>query len=54
MVDVLTWTVQQRLELEERGRLLREELAGVEVRLARLEAAEVVFGRRCGRDAARP
>ncbi|WP_037650446.1 hypothetical protein [Streptomyces flavidovirens] len=44
MTDVLTWTVQQRLELEERAELLRKELAGVEARLARLEAAEVVFG----------
>ncbi|WP_153812209.1 hypothetical protein [Streptomyces sp. SUK 48] len=44
MTDVLTWTVQQRLELEERARLLRKELAGVEARLVRLEAAEVVFG----------
>ncbi|WP_415954419.1 hypothetical protein [Streptomyces sp. KLOTTS4A1] len=46
MTDVLTWTVQQRLELEERAQLLRKELAGVEARLARLEAAEVVFGGR--------
>ncbi|CAL9664886.1 hypothetical protein [Streptomyces sp. Tu 3180] len=29
MTDVLTWTVQQRLELEERAELLRTELAGI-------------------------
>jgi hypothetical protein len=44
MTDVLTWTVQQRLELEERAELLRKELAGIESQLTRLEAAEVVFG----------
>ncbi|WP_405673973.1 hypothetical protein [Streptomyces sp. NBC_01530] len=44
MTDVLTWTVQQRLELEERAELLRKELAGIESQLPRLEAAEVVFG----------
>lgn len=44
MVDVLTWTVQQRLELEERAEALRKELAEVEGRLVRLEAAEAVFG----------
>ncbi|GAA2657924.1 hypothetical protein [Streptomyces lunalinharesii] len=44
MTDVLTWTVQQRLELEERAELLRRELAGVESQLTRLDAAEVVFG----------
>lgn len=44
MTDVLTWTVQQRLELEERAELLRKELAEIEGRLARLEAAETVFG----------
>ena len=44
MTDVLTWTVQQRLELEERAELLRKELAGTESQLTRLEAAEVVFG----------
>ncbi|WP_327723613.1 hypothetical protein [Streptomyces europaeiscabiei] len=43
MTDVLTWTVQQRLELEERAELLRKELAGTESQLTRLEAAEVVF-----------
>lgn len=43
MTDALTWTVQQRLELEERAALLRKELTGVEARLARLEAAEAVF-----------
>ncbi|MFJ2417970.1 hypothetical protein [Streptomyces brevispora] len=44
MTDVLTWTVQQRLELEERAEPLRKELAGVESQLTRLDAAEVVFG----------
>ena len=44
MTDVLTWTVQQRLELEGRAELLRKELSGIESQLARLEAAEVVFG----------
>ncbi|MFJ2420023.1 hypothetical protein [Streptomyces brevispora] len=44
MTDVLTWTVQQRLELEERAELIRKELAGVESQLTRLDAAEVVFG----------
>ncbi|MEV6619265.1 hypothetical protein AB0N31_36565, partial [Streptomyces sp. NPDC051051] len=29
MTDVLTWTVQQWLELEERAELLRTELAGI-------------------------
>jgi hypothetical protein len=29
MTDVLTWTVQQRLELEERAELLRTEPAGI-------------------------
>ncbi|MEV6400837.1 hypothetical protein AB0M39_39700 [Streptomyces sp. NPDC051907] len=44
MTDVLTWTLQQRLELEERAEVLRKELAEVEGRLVRLEAAEAVFG----------
>ncbi|MFI1488726.1 hypothetical protein [Streptomyces sp. NPDC020747] len=44
MPDVLTWTVQQRLALEGRAELLRKELSGIESQLARLEAAEVVFG----------
>ncbi|MEH0443855.1 MULTISPECIES: hypothetical protein [unclassified Streptomyces] len=44
MTDVLTWTVEQRVELEERAELLRKEQAGIETRLTRLEAAEVVFG----------
>ncbi|MFI2780249.1 hypothetical protein [Streptomyces sp. ALB3] len=44
MTDVLTWTVQQRLELEERAGVLRKELDDVEGRLARLEAAEAGFG----------
>lgn len=44
IVDVLTWTVERRMYLAERAELLRKELAGIEVEVARLEAAEVVFG----------
>ncbi|MFD2683737.1 hypothetical protein ACFS5L_02455 [Streptomyces phyllanthi] len=43
-MDVLTWTVERRMHLAERAELLRKELAGIEVEVARLEAAEVVFG----------
>ena len=43
MTDVLTWTVERR-ELAERAELLRKELAEIDVEVARLEAAEVVFG----------
>ncbi|MFI7406952.1 hypothetical protein ACIBW9_41970 [Streptomyces sp. NPDC049541] len=43
-MDVLTWTVERRMYLAERAELLRKELAGIEVEVARLEAAEVVFG----------
>ncbi|WP_405539579.1 hypothetical protein OG787_46535 [Streptomyces sp. NBC_00075] len=46
MTDVLTWTIERRLELAERAELLRKELAEVEV--ARLEAAEMVFGQWAG------
>ncbi|MCX5064185.1 hypothetical protein OG895_43765 [Streptomyces sp. NBC_00201] len=44
MTDVLTWTVERRVELAERAELLRKELAGIDAEVARLEAAEVVFG----------
>lgn len=44
IVDVLTWTVERRVQLAERAELLRKELAGIEAEVARLEAAEVVFG----------
>lgn len=44
MTDVLTWTIGQRLELEQRAEQLRKELTEVEMRLARLEAAEITFG----------
>ncbi|MEU9283088.1 hypothetical protein [Streptomyces sp. NPDC048341] len=44
MVDVLTWTVERRVQLAERAELLREELAEIDAEVARLEAAEVVFG----------
>ncbi|MBT2394370.1 hypothetical protein J7E87_34470 [Streptomyces sp. ISL-1] len=43
-MDVLTWTVERRVQLAERAELLRKELAGIEAEVARLEAAEVVFG----------
>lgn len=44
MTDVLTWTIGRRLELAKRAELLRRELDGLELGVARLEAAEVVFG----------
>jgi hypothetical protein len=44
MTDVLTWTIERRLELAERAELLRKELGELELEVARLEAAEVVFG----------
>ncbi|MFJ9246860.1 hypothetical protein [Streptomyces sp. NPDC101776] len=44
MTDVLTWTVERRVELAERAELLRKELAGIDAEVARLEAAEVVIG----------
>ncbi|MEV0282450.1 hypothetical protein AB0I22_39700 [Streptomyces sp. NPDC050610] len=44
MTDVLTWTIERRVELAERAELLRKELAGIDAEVARLEAAEVVFG----------
>ncbi|GAA2424925.1 hypothetical protein [Streptomyces glaucus] len=44
MVDVLTWTIEQRMRLTERAELLRKELAEIDAELGRLEAAEVVFG----------
>ncbi|WP_433455464.1 hypothetical protein ACQPXS_45935 [Streptomyces sp. CA-142005] len=44
MTDVLTWTIERRIELADRAELLRKELAGIESEVARLEAAEVVFG----------
>ncbi|GCB53132.1 hypothetical protein [Streptomyces sp. NL15-2K] len=44
MTDMLTWTIERRVQLSERAELLRKELAGLEVEVARLEAAEVVFG----------
>ena len=44
MTDVLTWAIERRVQLTERAELLRRELAGLEVEVARLEAAEVVFG----------
>ncbi|MGW2893013.1 hypothetical protein ACWDDN_48575 [Streptomyces griseoruber] len=43
-MDVLTWTVERRMYLAKRAELLRKELAGIGVEVARLEAAEVVFG----------
>ncbi|MEV0784712.1 hypothetical protein AB0I52_17425 [Streptomyces sp. NPDC050423] len=44
MADVLTWTMEQRFQLEERAELLRMELAEIEAQVARLEAAQAVFG----------
>lgn len=44
MTDVLTWTIERRLELAKRAELLRKELGELELEVARLEAAEVVFG----------
>ncbi|GAA3910070.1 hypothetical protein [Streptomyces lannensis] len=44
MTDVLTWTIGRRLELANRAELLRKELGELELEVARLEAAEVVFG----------
>jgi hypothetical protein len=44
MTDVLTWTIERRLELAERAELLRKELGELELDVARSEAAEVVFG----------
>jgi hypothetical protein len=44
MVDVLTRTVERRVLLAGRAERLRKELAEIDVEVARLEAAEVVFG----------
>ncbi|MGW1365398.1 hypothetical protein ACWCQP_49860 [Streptomyces chartreusis] len=44
MTDVLTWTIGRRLELAKRAELLRKELGELELEVARLEAAKVVFG----------
>ncbi|WP_055495236.1 hypothetical protein [Streptomyces sp. TP-A0356] len=43
-MDVLTWTIERRMNLAERAELLRKEVAEIEVEVARLEAAEIVFG----------
>lgn len=44
MVDVLVWTMERRVVLTERAELLRKELAEIEVEVARLESAEIVYG----------
>ncbi|MHC3472616.1 hypothetical protein ACYF6T_28525 [Streptomyces sp. 7R007] len=44
MADVLAWTIERRIELADRAELLRKDLAGIESEVARLEAAEAVFG----------
>jgi len=44
MTDVLTWTIGRRLEPAKRAGLLGKELGELELEVARLEAAEVVFG----------
>ncbi|MEU6512468.1 hypothetical protein [Streptomyces sp. NPDC046942] len=43
-MDVLTWTIEQRMQLAEQAVVLRKELAETDAELAWLEAAEVVFG----------
>ncbi|MFD4860615.1 hypothetical protein [Streptomyces atratus] len=44
MVDVLVWVMQRRVVLADRAERLRRELAEIDAEVARLEAAEVVFG----------
>lgn len=44
MADVLAWTIERRVMLAGRAELLRKELAEIDVEVARLEAAEVVYG----------
>lgn len=38
MVDVLTWTIERRVQLAERAERLRKELAEIDAEVARLEA----------------
>lgn len=42
MADVLVWVMHRRVVLAARAEQLREELAGIDAAVARLEAAEVV------------
>lgn len=44
MADVLVWVMQRRIVLADRAERLRKELAEIDAEVARLEAAEVVFG----------
>ncbi|MFI6726051.1 hypothetical protein NRF20_38255 [Streptomyces sp. R-74717] len=44
VVNVLTWVMQRRLVPADRAERLRGELTELDAELARLEAAEVVFG----------
>ncbi|MEV7931291.1 hypothetical protein [Kitasatospora sp. NPDC088779] len=44
MADVLVWVMERRIVLSDRAERLRKELAEIEAEVARLEAAEVVFG----------
>lgn len=44
MTDVLTWTIERRVQLTDQAELLRKEQAGLEAEAARLEVAEVLFG----------
>ncbi|OKI25551.1 hypothetical protein [Streptomyces sp. CB03911] len=44
MADVLVWVMQRRVVLADRAERLRKELAEIDAEVARLVAAEVVFG----------
>jgi len=44
VADVLVWVMQRRVVLADRAEQLRKELAEIDAEVARLEAAEVVFG----------
>ncbi|MEV0538066.1 hypothetical protein [Kitasatospora sp. NPDC050463] len=44
LADVLVWVMQRRVVLADRAERLRKELPEVDAEVARLEAAEVVFG----------
>ncbi|MDH6123074.1 hypothetical protein [Kitasatospora sp. GAS204B] len=43
-MDVLVWVMQRRVVLADRAEQLRKELAEIDIEVARLKAAEVVFG----------
>ncbi|MFJ7495828.1 hypothetical protein ACIQZB_32505 [Streptomyces sp. NPDC097727] len=44
VADVLVWVMERRVVLSDRAARLRRERAEIEAEVARLEAAEVVFG----------